>query len=140
MEMEREIDQDQRVADGELRLRSAAYPEQLAGDDGDGVGLGGDGVPAPVAGLHLEALHLVLHDDGGHAVVAVRLQGDGGRRVRRRAVVGQPDTVVLRGEVRGDVVLPDAEALQGHPLHRPLELRHLLGERHDRVTGRTPTG
>lgn len=113
------------------------YPELLAGNEGDRVRLGRDGGPAPVLGLQLEAFHLVLHDPRDHGVVAVLFHGHAGLPVQRRAVARQPHAVGERLEVVADALLvPDAEALQRHLLHHPLQLQHVLGKRDDRVTGR----
>lgn len=102
--------------------RGGPYREQLAGDEGEQVRLRRHREPDPVLRLHLEALHAVLHDGRHDAVVAVRLQGHARLRVRRGPVARQPDAVDERVQMRADVLLPDAEALQDHLLHRALQL------------------
>jgi hypothetical protein len=122
------------ISDSDAGECAVTYGEQLAGDEGERARLRRHGEPAPVPGLNLEAFHLVLHDRGDHVGVAVRLHGHAGLRVRRDAVARQTEDVRERVQVRVDVLRPDAEALEDHRLHRSLQLRHVLGCRHDRVT------
>jgi hypothetical protein len=117
------------------QIESSAYPELVAGHDGERAGFGRDGDPAPVPDLHLEASHLVLREHRGHVLVAVRAQGDAGLLVRRRPVERHPDEVGQRPEVRGNALVTGPQALEDQPLHRLLQFQHVLGELYDRVTG-----
>jgi hypothetical protein len=99
----------------------------------------GSGHPLPLC-QNLEAFHFVLYDEGAHVEVAVHRHGQTAATcsVLLYAVMRRSESVGERAEVGADSVFRDAEAFQGHPLQRLLQLQQVLCKSQNYVTG--PTG